>query len=68
MAFDQKCDGCNNSVNEYTVDIDFEEVTKQAYETARKNAEVIKIEEEGTETMWVCPTCKVYMKLNEAAC
>jgi hypothetical protein len=23
MAFDEKCDGCNNSVNDYTVDIDF---------------------------------------------
>ncbi len=41
MAFHEKCDECNNSVNDYTVDIDFEEVTKQAYETARSNAKVI---------------------------
>ncbi len=48
MTFDQKCDGCNNSVNDYTVDIDFEEVTKQVYEAARSNAKAILIEEEET--------------------
>jgi hypothetical protein len=41
MAFNEKCDGCNNSVNDYTFDIDFEEVTKQAYESARSNVKVI---------------------------
>jgi hypothetical protein len=41
MALDEKCDGCNKSVDDYTVDIDFEEVTKQEYEVARKNAKAI---------------------------
>ncbi len=41
MAFDEKCDSCKKSVDEYTVDIDFEEVTKQEYKAARSNAKAI---------------------------
>jgi hypothetical protein len=31
MAFDEKCDGCKMSVDEYNFDIDFEGVTIQEY-------------------------------------
>jgi hypothetical protein len=41
MALDENCDGCKMSVDEYTFDIDFEEVTKQVYEAARSNAKAI---------------------------
>ncbi len=68
MSLDEKCEGCNRSVDNFHFDVQFEEVTKQAYEAARKNVEVVKIKEEETETMWLCPSCKVYMKLDEAAC
>ena len=28
MSLDEKCVGCKKAVNDYTIDIDFEEVTK----------------------------------------
>ena len=68
MALNEKCDVCQKGVGDFNVDIDFDEITKQAYEDARKNVEAVKIKEEETETMWLCPECKVYMKLDKAAC
>ncbi len=68
MALEDKCDGCNRSIDNFNIEVQFEEVTKQAYQAARKNVEVVKIKEEEIETMWLCPECKVYMKLDEAAC
>ena len=68
MSLDEKCEGCNRPVDNFNIEVQFEEVTKQAYEAARKNVEVVKIKEEQTETMWLCPECKVYMKLDKAAC
>ena len=44
-------------------------MTKQAYEAARKNVELVKIEEqEEIVTMWLCPMCKVYMKPDQEVC
>jgi rubrerythrin len=44
-------------------------LTKQAYEAARKNVELVKIEEqEEIVTMWLCPMCKVYMKPDQGVC
>ena len=68
MALNEKCDGCNRPIDHFNIEVQFEEVTKQAFEAARKNVEAVKIKEEETETMWLCPICKVYMKLDEAAC
>ncbi len=68
MAINEKCDGCNRSIDNFNIEVQFEEVTKQAYEAARKNVEVIRIKEEENETMWLCPKCKVYMKLDKATC
>ena len=62
MALNEKCDVCQKGVGDFNVDIDFDEITKQAYEDARKNVEAVKIEDEATETMWLCPDCSFYMK------
>jgi hypothetical protein len=55
-------------MDDFSVDIEFEEVTKLAYEVARKNASAIKVEEKLTETMWFCPHCKIFMMTNEDSC
>ncbi len=57
MALNEKCDGCNRPIDNFNIEVQFSEVTKQAYEAARKKVD-----------MWLCPSCKVYMKLDEAAC
>ena len=49
MALDQNCDGCNRPVGDFNVDIDFDEITNQAYENARKNSQAVKIEDEAIE-------------------
>ncbi len=68
MALDEKCDGCQKAVGDFNVDIDFDEITKQAYKDAQKNKQAVKIEDETTQTMWICPRCKVHMKVDEENC
>jgi hypothetical protein len=41
MALDENCDGCNRPIGDFNVDIDFDEITNQAYENARKNAQAV---------------------------
>ena len=55
IALHENCDGCNRPIGDFNIDVYFEEVTKQAYEAAKKNVEAVKIEEKATETMWFCP-------------
>lgn len=44
-------------------------MTKQAYEAARKNVELVKIEEqEEIVTMWFCPMCKIFMIPEQDVC
>jgi hypothetical protein len=49
MALHENCDGCNKPIGDFNVDIDFDEITNQAYEIAKKNAHVVKIEDEAIE-------------------
>ncbi len=44
------------------------EIDKETYDDARKNVQAVKTWDEATETMWLCPECKVYMKLDKATC
>ena len=68
MALNEKCDLCQKAVDKYTIEVDFYEITKQAYDDARKNAEIVKNEDEVTKTMWIFPRCKVYMKQDQTVC
>jgi hypothetical protein len=43
MALNEKCDLCYKAVDKYTIEVDFDEITKQAYDNARKNGQAVKI-------------------------
>ncbi len=51
MALHEICDGCNRPIGDFNVDIDFDEITNQEYENAKKNAPAVKIEYEAIEAI-----------------
>jgi hypothetical protein len=55
MALEEKCFRCKKSPDEFYIDVEFAEMTKNAYENSLKIAKAVKIEQETIETMWICP-------------
>ena len=41
MALNEKCDVCQKSVGEFNIEVDFDEITKQTYDDAQKNAQAV---------------------------
>ncbi len=68
IALDKKCQGCTQSIDDFVFDIELEELTKHEFENSKVNVKTVKIEEGKTETMWLCPECKVYMMLDQERC